>query len=65
MDNFCPVIRNAARALIVRDGSIVRLRKEGYESGARHALPGAARDPGETLAQALSRECPEEIGHEA
>ncbi len=61
MDNLLPVIRNAARALILEEGRILLLRKED-EQGERFALPGGAQDPGEPLAQALDRECREEIG---
>ena len=62
MENLLPVIRNAARALIVRDGQLLLLRKDGGGRGERYALPGGAQDPGETLEQALQRECTEEIG---
>jgi len=62
MENLLPVIRNAARALIVRDDRILLLRKLGYSDGERFALPGGGQDPGETLQQALLRECEEEIG---
>ncbi|MEA3290929.1 MAG: NUDIX domain-containing protein [Pseudomonadota bacterium] len=62
MENLLPVIRNAARALIVRDKRVLLLRKEGGPRGERFALPGGAQDPGETLEQALERECIEEIG---
>ncbi|MGD2138506.1 MAG: NUDIX domain-containing protein [Gammaproteobacteria bacterium] len=62
MQNLLPVIRNAARALIVRDDCILLLRKAGYADGERFALPGGGQDPGETLQQALLRECREEIG---
>jgi 8-oxo-dGTP diphosphatase len=62
MENLLPVIRNAARALIVRDDCILLLRKQGYPDGERFALPGGGQDPGETLQQALLRECREEIG---
>ena len=61
MENLTPVIRNAVRALIIREGRILLLRKEG-ERGERFALPGGAQDLGETLEQALNRECQEEIG---
>lgn len=64
MENLLPEIRNAARALIVRDGCILLLRKAGYPDGERFALPGGGQDPGETLQQALLRECREEIGTE-
>jgi 8-oxo-dGTP pyrophosphatase MutT (NUDIX family) len=62
MENLLPVIRNAARALIVKDNRLLLLRKDGGERGERYALPGGAQDPGETLIQALNRECMEEIG---
>jgi 8-oxo-dGTP pyrophosphatase MutT (NUDIX family) len=62
MENLLPVIRNAARALIVRDHQILLLRKEYEDLSERFALPGGAQDPGETLQQALNRECEEEIG---
>lgn len=64
MQNLLPDIRNAARALIMRDGKILLLRKDGGDRGERYALPGGAQDPGETLEQALNRECREEIGTE-
>ena len=62
MENLDPVIRNAVRALVVRDNSILLLRKAGYEDGERFALPGGGQDSGETLMQTLLRECQEEIG---
>jgi len=61
MENLTPVIRNAVRALIIREDRILLLRKED-ERGERFALPGGAQDLGETLEQALNRECREEIG---
>src|SRR5210317_493790 len=57
-----PGIRNAARALIIRQDRILLLRKEGGGRGERYALPGGAQDPGENLRDALNRECEEEIG---
>ena len=62
LENLDPSIRNAVRALIVRDESVLLLRKEGGGQGERFALPGGAQDPGETLVEALGRECQEEIG---
>ncbi len=55
-------IRNAARAFIVRDQNVLLLRKHDDVKGERYALPGGSQEPGETLHQALSRECLEEIG---
>jgi len=62
MENLTPVIRNAVRAVILRDEKILLLKKAGGERGERYALPGGAQDLGETLQQALDRECLEEIG---
>jgi ADP-ribose pyrophosphatase YjhB (NUDIX family) len=62
MAELIPEIRNAARALIVRQNKILLLRKEGGDRGERFTLPGGAQDPGETLKEALNRECMEEIG---
>jgi len=61
MAPIIPPIRNAVRAVIRRDNSILLLRKDGYEQGERFALPGGGQDIGETLEQALNRECLEEI----
>ena len=62
MENLTPDIRNAVRAVIVRNDQVLLLKKTGGARGKRYALPGGAQDPGETLAQALNRECLEEIG---
>jgi ADP-ribose pyrophosphatase YjhB (NUDIX family) len=62
MENLTPDIRNAVRAVIVRNDQLLLLKKSGGERGERYALPGGAQNPGETLAQALNRECLEEIG---
>lgn len=62
MIELIPDIRNAARALIIRQEKILLLQKAGGGRGERFALPGGAQDPGETLNDALNRECLEEIG---
>ena len=64
MEPITPPIRNAVRALIRRDNNILLLRKDGYAQGERFALPGGGQNVGETLEQALQRECREEIGTE-
>lgn len=61
-DNLLPDIRNAARAVIIRHDRLLLLRKEGGGKPERYALPGGGQDTGETLQQALVRECQEEIG---
>lgn len=55
-------IRNAVRALILQDQHVLLLRKGGDERGERYALPGGGQEPGESLLDALQRECREEIG---
>ena len=62
--NLEPGIRNAVRAVIVRDNSVLMLRKWDDQQAFRYALPGGAQESGETLAAALRRECLEEIGCE-
>ena len=61
MENLTPDIRNAVRAVILRDDQLLLLKKTGGARGERYALPGGAQEPQETLVQALSRECLEEI----
>ncbi len=64
MEELVPGIRNAVRALIIRDEKILVQHKV-YEDGSeRYVLPGGAPHPGETLAEGLQRECMEEIGCE-
>ena len=64
MTELLPTIRNAVRAIIIKDEHILLLRKE-YEDGSElYALPGGGQDTGETLEAALKRECLEEIGSE-
>jgi len=60
MENLLDTIRNAVRALIIRDGKLLVLKK----IDGSYTLPGGAHDPGETLEQGLQRECLEEIGTE-
>jgi 8-oxo-dGTP diphosphatase len=62
MENLTPDIRNAVRAVIVRNDQVLLLKKKGGDRGERYALPGGTQNLGETLAQALARECIEEIG---
>ena len=64
MTNIEPGIRNGVRAVIVRERQLLLLRKA-YEDGSeRYVLPGGAQDQGETLTEALQRECREEIDTE-
>lgn len=54
-------IRNCAKAIIIRDGSILAIK---YADAQRDcfALPGGAQLHGETLNETLIRECREELG---
>jgi ADP-ribose pyrophosphatase YjhB (NUDIX family) len=62
MADFLPTIRNAVRAVIIRDGRVLLLRKQ-YEDGSElFALPGGGQETGESLEDSLRRECREEIG---
>jgi len=58
------VVRNTVRALIVQNGMLLTIKKERPGIGIYYALPGGAQEPGETLEQALTRECLEELGIE-
>jgi 8-oxo-dGTP diphosphatase len=62
MKQLVPGVRNAVRAVIVRDDRLLLLHNRGDDGEDRFALPGGAQDLGETLAEALQRECLEEIG---
>jgi ADP-ribose pyrophosphatase YjhB (NUDIX family) len=62
MENLAPDSRNAVRAVILRNSKVLLLKKTGGARGERYALPGGAQETGETLPQALFRECLEEIG---
>lgn len=56
--------RNSVRAVIIDQGHVLVLRKLGGSCGPGEsfALPGGGQEPGETLLEALHRECLEEIG---
>ncbi|MEW8508264.1 MAG: NUDIX domain-containing protein [Candidatus Thiodiazotropha sp.] len=57
-----PNIRNAVRALIVRDDAVLMQKKWAQHRGTWYTLPGGGQDVNETLAETLQRECEEEIG---
>ena len=55
-------IRITPRAVILNETDIL-LQHKVYEDGSeRYVLPGGSIEPGETIEQALIRECQEEIG---
>lgn len=54
-------IRNSAKALIIRNGCVLAIRNIDAD-GDWYILPGGGQERGETLHDALRRECLEEIG---
>lgn len=62
MQNLVPTIRNAVRAVILRDDAILMQKKWSENKGYWYTLPGGGQEVQETLIQALQRECEEEIG---
>jgi 8-oxo-dGTP diphosphatase len=59
-----PILRYAAKALIIEAGRLLCLRKRG-DIGVYYVLPGGGQEPGELLPEALARECLEELGARA
>lgn len=53
-------IRNSAKAIIIKDGKIL-FTKNKTENGVFYLLPGGGQEHGETLVEALKRECLEEV----
>jgi 8-oxo-dGTP pyrophosphatase MutT (NUDIX family) len=51
------------KAIVVRDGALLVLRCRDAD-GDYFILPGGGQEPGETLHEALRRECREEVGAE-
>lgn len=54
-------IRSAARAVIICDGKLLATKMRDGR-GVYYILPGGGQQPGETLEQAVRRECLEEVG---
>ena len=61
MDKLQSGIRITVRAVIIQNDEILLIKKESPDEGARYTLPGGALESGETLHQAVIRECQEEI----
>lgn len=57
-------VRNAARAVIIEDGRLLTVEMRHVEQGTFLVLPGGGQIHGETLEDALRRECREELGVE-
>ncbi|KAF0095040.1 MAG: NUDIX hydrolase [Puniceicoccaceae bacterium 5H] len=56
-------IRSAARAVIIHDGKLLATKMRDWR-GVYYILPGGGQQPGETLEDAVKRECLEEVGVE-
>jgi 8-oxo-dGTP diphosphatase len=54
-------VRTAAKAVIIRDGKLLAAKCRD-NAGVYYILPGGGQEFGETLHDALKRECREEIG---
>ena len=54
-------VRVSTKAIIIEDGKILLLKHED-QVGEWYSLPGGGQENGETLKEALVRECLEEIG---
>lgn len=54
-------IRSAARAVIICDGCLLATKMRDRR-GVYYILPGGGQQPGETLEDAVKRECLEEVG---
>ena len=55
-------LRNSAKAVIIRDGHLLATKNIGVLDNLFYLLPGGGQDPGETLTEAIRRECMEELG---
>ncbi len=56
------VIRNSAKALILRDGKLLTTKNLSQFNEIYYLLPGGGVNHGETVVAALERECMEEAG---
>lgn len=57
-------IRNSAKAIIIKDGKLLCIKKESETGEIYYILPGGGQEPGENLFEALIRECREEVNGE-
>lgn len=62
MEKLDSAIRSTVRAVILREGHILFQKKQDEQNGVYYTLPGGAQESGESMIEALQRECREEIG---
>ena len=55
-------LRNSAKAIIRKDNKVLLIQKQHPGNPRFTVFPGGGQEPSETLAEALARECLEEIG---
>lgn len=56
-------IRNATKAIIMRDGKVLLNKCKGYRGELYYDLPGGGQQQYETMEEAVCRECLEETGY--
>ena len=56
-------IRNATKAIIVRDGKVLLNKCKGYRGEIYYDMPGGGQRQYETMEEAVVRECLEETGY--
>lgn len=55
-------LRSSVQAVVVKDQKILTVKKIAYNNKTMYILPGGGQDLGETLEEAVTRECLEETG---
>jgi ADP-ribose pyrophosphatase YjhB (NUDIX family) len=56
-------IRNATKAIIIRDGKVLLNKCKGYNGEIYYDMPGGGQQQYETMEEAVVRECLEETGY--